>query len=702
MSVSATSNSTTNTVNRRQDVDRRQQPEAVALDRRQQTDRRVDNGTATQAKQSTPQSGNASATPTADTVFLSSNSQQSKAEGEGKGFGSFLKNFEGSFDNKSETEASGQQAAVTLSTNSSSDTSGNGLASDGDSTAVQAAGPTSGNGTEPTKGVSKQSKNGSGSGHVQTFGPNGTKKTDEAKTASETKPTSEAKPVSPEEQHRDFLEKTGKSLYNASGFTAGEDGKTSRGDYQAIADGKRNEEYGKYLKDKNPDMSDADVQKEVANLQESSKNLLKDQSAFDFYDNATNQGDARDQSISSQDLASGRLRNDTSKEYPPKLSADEIAGLHEQNPTLGNEAVTNKYYHQSKELNERLGGNDKSFNATWPAYGQMASNSAGELIRDDGIPNSDCLQNTVAEGNRKVFKDIAPHYDSYLKASKDPNFDYDKWADKEFGKRPEGVESLSEASKKPGFDLDKWKQSIKDAENTSVKTTPDGKEQSYKDVGKPYLRESFDMLEAAANEKDPDRKQELLLGSNVMGGRHEQQNLQPEIAKATAPMTGTTVERVAGEAFVDKDPTLYMPNDKGHGKPSEYKVDEKLGGTPSKGLEEITDPSVRAALAVGLNQNKVADSYNGQDLINNTGTENWADLDARMQTITGLMVAKQTDPNMGQYILDYDKPRGSTTGMVGSVLTNVKEKATSVVEGAVEGVKDGVGAVYDWGKGLFG
>lgn len=689
MSVSSASNNTSNAANRRQDVDRRQRTESVTTERRQQTDRRVENGTATQANQSTPQSGNASAARTADTVSLSSNAQQSNAEGEGKGFGSFLKSFEGNFDNKSETEASGQQAAASMSTNSSRDTSGNGSASEGDSTAVQVAGPASGNASasEQAKGASEQSKNGSGPGHMQTFGPTDTKKAEETKPASETKPTAETKPASPEEQHRDFLEKTGKSLYNASGFTAGEDGRTSRDDYQAIADGKRNEDYSKYLKEKKPEMSDDDIQKEVANLQESSKNLLKDQSAFDFYDNATNQGDARDQSISTQDLASGRLRNDTSKEYPPKLSADEIAGLHEQNPTLGNEAVTNKYYHQSQELNKRLGGDEKNFKATWPAFGQMASNSAGELIRDDGIPNSDSLQNTIAAGNRKVFQDIAPHYDSYLEASKDPNFNYDKWANKEFGFRPEGVKSLSEASKDPNFDVKKWEQGIEHAKNV---------DEHYGDEGKAYLRESFDFLNAATNEKNPDKKQELILASNVMAGRHEQQNLQPEIAKATAPMSGSSEERTAAEVLVDKDPTLYMPNDNRGGKPSEYKVDKKLDGDPSKGLEEITDPGVRAALAVGLNQNQVADRNSGKDLINDTGTENWADLDARMQTITGLMVAKQTDPNMGQYILDYDKPRGGTTGLAVDVLTNVGDKITDVAQGAVEGVKDGVGAAYDW------
>ena len=317
----------------------------------------------------------------------------------------------------------------------------------------------------------------------------------------------------------------------------------------------------------------------------------------------------------------------------------------------------------------------------------MASNSAGELIRDDGIPNSDSLQNTIAAGNRKVFQDIAPHYDSYLEASKDPNFNYDKWANKEFGFRPEGVKSLSEASKDPNFDVKKWEQGIEHAKNV---------DEHYGDEGKAYLRESFDFLNAATNEKNPDKKQELILASNVMAGRHEQQNLQPEIAKATAPMSGSSEERTAAEVLVDKDPTLYMPNDNRGGKPSEYKVDKKLDGDPSKGLEEITDPGVRAALAVGLNQNQVADRNSGKDLINDTGTENWADLDARMQTITGLMVAKQTDPNMGQYILDYDKPRGGTTGLAVDVLTNVGDKITDVAQGAVEGVKDGVGAAYDW------
>lgn len=651
MSVSSASNNRS-TTNRRQDTDRRQRTEAVSVDRRQ-APRRVDNGNATPAGRGVAPTSNSSAAGgsatggstgagQSDTVSVSGDAQQSGAAGQQdqRGFDSFLKNFEGNFDNGS---VQGLGAGL----------------------------PASGN---------------AGAARVE--------KTAKAEAAA----GPQAPKQTPEQERRVFLEKTGKNLYNHSGFTAGEDGLTSREDYQAIADGKRNEDFKNHLKEKNPDWSDEQIGKEVQALQDSSRSLLSDQGAFDFYDNATNQGDARDQSISAQDLASGRLRNDTSKDFPPKLDAHQIADMHFHNPELGNEAVTNKYYHQSQALNERLGGTPENFQASWPAFGQMASNSAGELIRDDGLPGTDRLKNSIAEGNRKVFRDIAPHYDSYLEASKDPNFDYDKWADAEFGPRPAGVEPLSEASKKPDFDIEKWEKSIADAQAGN---------QTYKDEGKAYLRESFDFLEAAANEKDPDKKQELLLASNVMAGRHEQANLQPEIEQATAPISqGSSVERGLGEALLDKDPTLFMPNGKGSGAPDEYKVDTRLKGEPQEALKDITDPTVRAALAVGLGHSEVPDSYKGEDLIKGTGTENWADLDARMQTITGLMVAKQQDETMGEYILDYDKPRASTVDHVNTALDNLGDKVeggvgrlgemgSDAVDKGIDVVKDGAEAVVD-------
>jgi hypothetical protein len=459
----------------------------------------------------------------------------------------------------------------------------------------------------------------------------------------------------PEQERREFLERTGRTLYDHSGFTAGEDGLTRRQDYQAIAEGKRNEEFSNHLKEIHPAWDEQRIAQEVRSLQESSRQLVSDQSAFDFYDNATNQGDPRDQAISAQDLASGRLRNDTSKDYPPQLSAQEIERMHKDNPVLGNEAVTNKYYHQSQGLNQRLGGDADNFRASWPAFGQMASNSAGAMIRDDGIPGTDCLKDAIADGNRKVFLDIAPHYDSYLQASKEPDFNYDEWANKEFGPRPAGVESLAEASRKPDFDLEKWQQSLREV-------PPNEKKQPYLEWGKPYLRDSFDLLEAAVNEQDPDKKQELLLASNVMAGRHEQANLQPEIERATAPLTGSGVERKLLEKVTDIDPIFYMPNGKGSGAPDPYKVDGRVSGQASSALQEISDPTVRAALAVGQGGSEVSAELRGEKLIGQTGTENWADLDARMQTIAGLMVANQEQKNMGEYILDYDKPRLSTTG----------------------------------------
>lgn len=331
------------------------------------------------------------------------------------------------------------------------------------------------------------------------------------------------------------------------------------------------------------------------------------------------------------------LRDDISKEAPPQLSVDEIARLHEEDPAAGNEAITNKYYHQSQELNQLLGGTKDDFNATWPAYGSVASNSAGAVIRSDGLPGYDRISDEVAEGNRKVFKDIAPAYDSYL-----------------------------EAAKKPGFDFDHWMEDNHD----KLFVDPDTGQE------KTNLIRSFDYLDQARTEQDQDKKQEYLLASNVLAGRHEQEYLQPQIERSTAPMTGTGVERTLGELYVDKDPPVFMPNGHGSGPLQELDVSQTMPGKAPAALQQLSDPDVRRDVGQALGLGNPA-QLSGDDVIGASGTENWADLDDRMGTIGGLMVATQNDLRMGEYVLDYDRPDGlSTTGMVESAGRAALERLT--------------------------
>ncbi|MCA9791982.1 MAG: hypothetical protein KC910_09320 [Candidatus Eremiobacteraeota bacterium] len=353
-----------------------------------------------------------------------------------------------------------------------------------------------------------------------------------------------------------------------------------------------------------------------------------------------------DTAVESQS-AGQRLRDDISKETPPKLSVDEIARLHEQDPAAGNEAITNKYYHQAQELNSLLGGTKDDFNATWPAYGSVASNSAGAVIRSDGIPGYDGISDQVAEGNRKVFKDIAPAYDSYIEAAKKPDFDFAKWMDANHDKLFVNSETGQE---------------------------------------KTNLIKSFDYLDRARSEQDEDRKQEYLLASNVLAGRHEQEYLQPQIERATAPLTGTVGERALGEVYVDKDPPVFMPNGKGSGALDQLDVSKTIPGQAPDALDNISDSGVRRDVgqAMGIGN---PSQLRGDDVIAASGTENWADLDDRMGTIGGLMVATQNDPRMGEYVLDYDRPAGLST--------------TGLVESAGRAALDRLTLPFELGKGLF-
>ncbi len=434
--------------------------------------------------------------------------------------------------------------------------------------------------------------------------------------------------LSPEQERRQKIGETGRVLEKYSDYTNGRDEITSRDDYEKIANGERNEDFSEHLREENPDWTDEQVADEVKSLQENSRLLFEDSDISDFYDTAGKGGDT-DGKISTDDLVAGRLVNDISKDSPPDLSVAEINELHEKNPALGNEAITNKYYHQGQQLNELLGGDDENFLATWPAFGSLASNSAGSVIRSDGVPGDDRISDQVAQGNRKVFEDIAPRYDSYLEAAQDPNFDYDEWSQNE------------------GF----------------------GPQDN-------YLKESFGFLDKARTTEDADKKQEYLLASNVLAGRHEQGRLDPEIDNSTAPLTGTGVERGVIEAFVDEDPTFFLPNGSGSGELSKLDVSKKIEAPPAAGLNQISDPEVKDALWRSLGrEGSPPANLSGQELIDNTGTEDWSNLNERMRTIAGLMVAGQQDPRLGEYVLDYDAPAGlSTTGHATALAEGLFEK----------------------------
>ncbi len=419
---------------------------------------------------------------------------------------------------------------------------------------------------------------------------------------------------SPEAEKRANNEKTLNTLDKYSDFTNGKDDITSREDYQKIAAGKENGDFEKYLKEKNPSWSQEQITSEVNSLQNSSRDFLGNSELFDAADVAKKGGD-KDGKVSSDDLTAARLKNDISKDSPPQLSVDETVKLHEKDPGLGNQAITNRYYHEAQELSKILGGDDQNFMASWPAYATQASNSAGAYVRGDGVPLNDDIQNAVAAGNRKVFEDIAPHYDSYIDSvKKNPDMKFDDWA----------------------------------------------KGQNFE--GKPQLQESFKFLDMARLEKDPDKKQEYLLASNALAGAHEQERLDPNIDKATAPLSGGGLERGVWSFFANEKPNLYLPTGKGEGDLQALDVSQKIEpkGGVNPAFQTIDDPQVQDALKRALGNDK-ADVGSGQALLDKTGTADWSVLPDRMRTIVGLMVAGQNDPRMGEYPLDYKLPESPST-----------------------------------------
>lgn len=448
----------------------------------------------------------------------------------------------------------------------------------------------------------------------------------------------------PEAARMREVEETTEFLHRHQDWANGSDEVTSREDYEEIARGEKTEDFENHLREENPDWTDEQVEAESQRMRETAQTLIDDEELFNFLDTGHDDNDDYDGKISTDDLESARLRNDISKDTESQLGVDEILELHEENPGLGNQAISNRYYHQAQGLNELIGGGQgEDFMATWPAYAQLASNSAGSVIRSDGIPGlpgAPDISGTVAAGNRKVFEDIAPHYDSYLET---------------FNNNPDA-------------DIEEW------IEQQGLNEPPDGGDRN-------FLGESFRFLDQARQETDPDRKQELLLASNALAARHEQENLDPELDDATAPVTGTGVERAVLEGYFDEDPTFFIPNGSGEGELDEMDTSQRIEAPVPEHFERIDDPEVQRALLDSLRLEDTPENREqiaaGETILEHTGTEDWADFDERMRHIMGLMVAGQNDPRLSEYVLDYDLPDGlSVTDHVGSFAEQTVDRLT--------------------------
>jgi hypothetical protein len=177
-----------------------------------------------------------------------------------------------------------------------------------------------------------------------------------------------------------------------------------------------------------------------------------------------------------------------------------------QDPVQRNREITASYAKLSREMRDVIG---KDGGANWATFGAWASDEAGKTIRGEQISNETQAviniinplaglltsegegnaQKQVAEGNRVVYREIAPAF-------------------AEFVDRFKSVETRSESSDK------------------SLNAMLEG----YKD--KPKLKGAFKLYYQAKFEKDPNKKKELVHRANVLIGEHEQKRLQPYIKSA--------------------------------------------------------------------------------------------------------------------------------------------------------------------------
>jgi hypothetical protein len=217
---------------------------------------------------------------------------------------------------------------------------------------------------------------------------------------------------------------------------------------------------------------------------------------------------------------------------PERVSQQDLAAVAAlRDPVLRNYMITQRYHDLSVELARLIAGP----NANWCTFATWASGTAGESIRDEEVPAVvvdilrgeeqlermlgelgralgdtppdlspldifDLARDTlarvrsqVADGNRKVFAELAPAFATFVAC---------------FG--PDGA--IDRAA------LDRFLATLRPGASDR-----DGQE---------LLRQAFPAYAAASQEQEPSRRAQWMLLGNCLIGLHEQTRLQPNIAAA--------------------------------------------------------------------------------------------------------------------------------------------------------------------------
>lgn len=269
-----------------------------------------------------------------------------------------------------------------------------------------------------------------------------------------------------------------------------------------------------------------------------------------------------------QMLAATRSAPATTGFDGPSVSERRIAEIvADDNPVQRNRDITESYYQLSQDMREFLG---PDAGANWATWASHASARAGQTIRREDIPlpvklalmaapglglsqgaTERYIAGHVAEGNKKVFEEIAPVFSRFLDTFKD---------DTSFNQER----------------LDSFLQTIPE--------------------DKPKLREAFELYyRAKFQARTPEQKQQMTLRANVLIGEHEQARLDSHIDAAMPYGTRTIITEYMmslplprGEVDLSED----LPGRRGTGASDWSEYDQRMRMIEAMFTEYHTDPTL--------------------------------------------------------------------------------------------------------------
>lgn len=337
-------------------------------------------------------------------------------------------------------------------------------------------------------------------------------------------------------------------------------------------------------------------------------------------------------------------RQDFEKDWDKRQDAygdrkQEIDGIvNTKNDDLRNLKITQEYSKLSKETRDVIGADG---GANWSTWATWASKQAGQTIRQedlggagkfgkgavDALPDAarylpglgeakrgadmyDATSKKIAEGNRKVFKEIAPHFARFNETFK--------------GDTAPNAEKLARFQEgfKPG---------------------------SVQQGGQDLLKDAFTNYYNAKFETDPDRKKELMFLGNGQIGLHEQNRLQPEIQ-------GSLPYGTRGLA-TDHMMSLGLPNSRGQieALPLGQDVPKFNGRNSPLELQSLEN---RDANSMVRKYDK--SPYN----LEGSGAKDWTKLPDRMNYILDLFRSRHDDGNLFRSPFSASQTRSIEAGVV--------------------------------------